>query len=215
MLVDIFHDTACPWCRIGIQHFFEAIAHWQESVVIRWHPFLLDQTIPVEGIEFHSFMTKRKGIDAQALAQLFDYTQQKGQAAGVTFNFDKISLAVNTVLSHQLIAIAPEPTKKAVVEAVYRAYFEEGLNIASIDVLVSIGQAIGINSAQLQALNQNAVLEQVLMEATSARHQGICSVPTFILSNKIRVDGSQSVEVFRRALNRASLLSVLNPPYWS
>ena len=143
MLVEIFHDTACPWCRIGINHFFEAIAQWQESVVIRWHPFLLDQTIPVEGIEFHSFMTKRKGIDAQALAQLFDYTRQKGQAAGVKFNFDKISLAVNTVLSHQLIAIAPEPTKRSVVEAVYRAYFEEGLNIGTIDVLVSIGEAAG------------------------------------------------------------------------
>jgi len=50
MLIDIFHDTACPWCWIGKKHLFDALAQWQgEAVYIRWHPFLLDGSIPPQG----------------------------------------------------------------------------------------------------------------------------------------------------------------------
>ncbi|MCC5600806.1 DsbA family protein [Nostoc favosum] len=59
MLIDIFHDPVCPWCRIGKKHLFDALAKWQEEEVdIRWHPFILDNTIPDEGYEFRSFMQK-------------------------------------------------------------------------------------------------------------------------------------------------------------
>ena len=49
MLIDIFHDTACPWCRIGKKHLFDAIALLDhQTIEIRWHPFLLDDSIPAQ-----------------------------------------------------------------------------------------------------------------------------------------------------------------------
>lgn len=210
MLIDIFHDTVCPWCRIGKKHLFDALAQWhQKTVQIRWHPYLLDNTIPACGYEFRSFMQFRKGIQPQQLQQLFDYTQRVGEIAGVKLNFDKISLAVNTTLSHRLIALAPDDIKSNVVEAIYKAYFEEGLNIADVDVLVAIGKAAGMNYTKLQnQLNSDAGLDAVVAESTFARLNGITSVPFFVIDNKIRVDGSHSVEVFLQAFNRASLLEL-------
>ncbi|MCC5621256.1 DsbA family protein, partial [Nostoc sp. CHAB 5715] len=42
----------CPWCRIGKKHLFDALAQWPEKEVdIRWHPFILDNTVPDEGYE--------------------------------------------------------------------------------------------------------------------------------------------------------------------
>lgn len=206
MRIDIFHDTVCPWCRIGKQHLFDALEEWQgEPVDIRWRAFFLDDTIPAQGLEFRSFMESRKGVGPSEINRLFDYTRQVGEAAGVKLNFDKISLAPNSTLSHRLIALTPQTSKSAVVEAVYKAYFEDGLDIGDIDILVSLGKGIGMDSTKLQScLSGDAALDEVVTDATLARLKGITSVPFFII-NKLSVNGSQSVEVFLQALNRATL----------
>jgi predicted DsbA family dithiol-disulfide isomerase len=214
--VDIFHDTACPWCFIGIKNLFDALQQWQERPVkLQWHPFFLDNTIPREGVAFRTFLASRKGLGREELNWLFDYAQQRGKAVGVKINFDTIALAVNTELSHRLIALTPDDKKSAVVEAVYKAYFENGSNIGDIDVLVSIGEAAGMNCCELRkALSSDAALMQVSSEATLTRQKGITSVPFFIVNNLISIDGSHSVKVFIQAFNRASFLSLLKPPYW-
>ena len=210
MLIDIFHDTVCPWCRIGKKHLFDALAQWQEQEVnIRWHPFLLDDTVPAEGCEFRSFMQDRKGIKVEELQHLFDYTQRAGEAAGVKLDFEKICLAVNTKLSHQLIALAPANVKNDVVEAIYRAYFEEGLNIGDINVIVAIGTAYQMDTTELKLqLNDRDVANAIDAESAFARLNGINSVPFFIMNNQVKVNGSHSVEAFLQALNSSAILDI-------
>ncbi len=205
MLIDIFHDTVCPWCCIGKKHLFDALAQWQqETVNIRWHPFLLDDTIPVFGYKFRSFMQERKGINPAALQNLFNETRRIGAASGVTLNFDKITLAVNTKLSHQLIAIAPDRSKNQVVEAIYTAYFEDGLNIGDVDVLVEIAKACQMDTSDLKSqLENHHLADKIVAESTFARLNGITSVPFFIINNQIQVKSSASVDLFLQAFNRA------------
>ncbi|MBD2500159.1 DsbA family oxidoreductase [Anabaena azotica] len=208
MLIDIFHDTVCPWCRIGKKHLFDALSQWQqETVNIRWHPFLLDDTVPASGYEFRSFMQERKGIQPEALENLFNETKLIGAASGVKLDFDKITLAVNTKLSHQLIAIAPDDIKNQVVEAIYQAYFEDGLNIGDINVLVEIGKTYHMEATELRyQLENHNFFDKIVAESSFARLNGITSVPFFILNNKIQVKGSGSVELFIQALNRAVIM---------
>ncbi|MBW4557628.1 MAG: DsbA family oxidoreductase [Trichormus sp. ATA11-4-KO1] len=211
MLIDIFHDTVCPWCRIGKKYLFDALLQWEdEAVNIRWHPFLLDNTVPSEGYEFRRFMQVRKGISIAELQQMFNYTRQAGEAAGVKLNLDKIRLAVNTKLSHRLIAAAPVNIRNNVVEAIYQAYFEEGLNIGDIEILIAIGTVHQMDEETLRLqLNNDNAINAVVAASTFARLNGITSVPFFIFNNKVKVDGSQSVNVFLRALNRAAFMEVL------
>lgn len=210
MLIDIFHDPVCPWCRIGKKHLFDALAKWQEEEVdIRWHPFILDNTIPADGYEFRSFMQNRKGIKAQDLQYLFDSTQYAGEMAGVKLNFDKICLAVNTKLSHRLITLAPAKVKNDVVEAIYKAYFEDGLNIGDIEVLIAIGRAYQMDSRELRLqLSDDAAIKAFVAESIFARPNGINSVPFFIINNKVKINGSHSVDIFLQALNRATLVNI-------
>lgn len=210
MLIDVFHDTACPWCRIGKKYLFDAIALLEEQATIRWHPFLLDDTIPTEGIDFRTFMTARKGIGQQELSRLFSYAKQAGERAKVKLDFDNIPLAVNTTLSHRLIALTPEENKSAVVEAVYQAYFEDGLNIGEVETLVSLAQSFGFGDRKLRAqLNGDAALAEVMAQSNAARAQGITSVPFFRINERIIVNGSQSTEIFVQALQQASIQAVI------
>jgi len=206
MLIDIFHDFACPWCWIGKKHLFDAIAQYQDlDICINWHPFLLDNSIPSEGYEFRSFMQARKGISASALEQILADTSAAGEVAGVNLDFDRISLAVNTTLAHQLVTITPEKFKNTLVAATYQAYFEDNLNIGNLDTLISISNAAGMNATKLRSfLNSPAVINTVVAESTFARLNGVTSVPLFIFNNKIKVDGSQSIEVFKQAITRAA-----------
>ena len=207
MLIDIFHDTVCPWCRIGKKHLFDALSQIQQPVNIRWHPFLLDNTVPASGYEFRSFMRTRKNIGETELQQMFDYAQKAGEAAGVKLDINKISLAVNTRLSHQLIAIAPENIKNDIVEAIYKAYFEDNLNLGDIEVIIAIGTAHQLNPTELRRqLTDDAAIDKIMAESIFARFNNITSVPSFIINNQVKIDGSHSVEVFVQALNRATLL---------
>lgn len=210
MLIDIFHDTVCPWCRIGKKHLFDALEQWPEKDVnIRWHPFLLDNTIPADGYEFRSFMQSRKGIGTEELQHMFDSTRCVGEAAGVKLDFDKIRLAVNTKLSHQLITLAPARIKNDVVEAIYKAYFEDGLNIGNIDVIAAIATAYKMDATELKLqLSDDDAVNRIVAESTFARLNGINSVPFFIINNKVKVNGSHSVDIFLQAFNRVALLDI-------
>jgi predicted DsbA family dithiol-disulfide isomerase len=202
MQIDIFHDTVCPWCRIGKKHLFDALSQYEgEAVNIGWHPFLLDNSVPNEGYEFRNFMQQRKGMSPQQLQQMFDYTRSMGEAAGVILDFENVPLAVNTTLSHRLIELTPEPLKSKVVEAIYKAYFEEGLNLGNIDIIVAIAKSCGIDSPELaQQLNDKNALDGVIAESDKARSLGINSIPFFIINNEVKISGSQSKETFLRQL---------------
>ena len=198
MQIDVFHDTVCPWCRIGKKHLFDALSQYErEAVEIRWHPFLLDNSVPNEGYEFRNFMQQRKCLSPQQLQQMFDYTRRMGEAAGVTLDFEKVRLAVNTTLSHRLIELTSESLKSKVVEAIYQAYFEEGLNLGSVDNLISIAQSCGIDSPELaEQLNDKNARDAIVIKSEKARSLGINSVPFFIINNEVKISGSQSKETF-------------------
>ncbi len=207
MQIDVFHDTVCPWCRIGKKHLFDALSEYEcEAVEIRWHPFLLDNSVPNEGYEFRNFMQQRKGMSPQQLQQMFDYTRGMGEAAGVTLDFEKVRLAVNTTLSHRLIELTPQPLKSKVVEAIYKAYFEEGLNLGSVDNLVSIAKSCGIDSPELaEQLNDKNARDAIVIKSDKARSLGINSVPFFIINNEVKISGSQSKETFLKQLAVSSV----------
>lgn len=210
MLIDIFHDTACPWCWVGKKHLFDALKQWQgEPVEIRWHPFFLDETIPPQGCEFRTFMKEKKGLGTEELERMFNYTQKMGAVAGINLAFEKINFAPNPILSHRLIALTPEKSKSAIVEAIYKAYFEDGLDIGDIDTLVFVGKSIGLDYTTLQEqLNGDAGLYEVLAGETFGWLNDVTSVPFYIINNKIRVEGSQSVEGFLQLMNRAAPMAM-------
>jgi len=203
MQIDIFHDTVCPWCRIGKKHLFDALSQSeQQELDIRWHPFLLDNSVPNEGYEFRNFMQKRKGMSTEQLQQMFDYTRLIGEAAGVALDFENVKLAVNTTLSHRLIELAPSNLKNQVVEAIYKAYFENGLNLGDVDVIIKIAKSSGIDYPELvMHLNDKNACDAIVIESEKARNLGINSVPFFIINNQVKINGSQSKQAFIEAFN--------------
>jgi predicted DsbA family dithiol-disulfide isomerase len=205
MRIDVFHDTACPWCRIGKQHLKLALAQWDgEPVTVHYHAYFLNPAIPPAGYRFQEYM-HAKGGGRVPLEQWFTAPREMGARAGVIFNFEKIEYAPNTLLSHCLIAAVPEPQRESIIDAVYAAYFEHGRNIGDLDILLAIAHENGIDPHALRPqLETETTRENVLADAAQAQQLGITGVPFFIFNQRLAFSGAQSPITILSVLEQTS-----------
>lgn len=200
MQIDVYQDTVCPWCRIGKRHLDLALEEWGEPVTVNYHSFFLNPDIPAEGYDFRPYMTA-KGGGQMPLEGFFEAPRERGAAVGLTFNFEDITRAPNTTLSHQLIAITPEADRAAMTDAIYAAYFEYGRDIGDLDVLVDIATEQGLDGAAVRAqLEAGEGLEEVQADVTRARQLGISGVPFFVINDTYGFSGAQPPHMIRNVL---------------
>ncbi|HEU0164294.1 MAG TPA: DsbA family oxidoreductase [Thermomicrobiales bacterium] len=217
MRIQIIEDTVCPWCRIGKHNLHQALDEWQktndEPVEFEYLPFLLDPVEPGSKENFRERFTTRKGIPADSIATMFDRVVGVGKQAGITFNFDKIEVAVDTVPSHELILLTPQEKKADVIEAVMKAYFEDGKDIGEDDVLIQCARDAGLTDEQLAVieplLRSHAMRDRVLAIIGSVQQAGITGVPFFIIDGKLAVSGAQPPTHFLQAFAQASTMEAV------
>lgn len=205
MLVEVWQDTVCPWCRIGERHLKLALEQWQGAPVeVRYRAFFLDPEMPAEGRDFIATMD-RKGGGQVPLESFFAEPRRRGEAVGLMFNFEQIQRMPNTLLSHRLVALAPDEKKEAVLEAVYAAFFEHGRDIGQLDVLLDIAAAQGLDRAALAGqLETDAGKADVLEDVREAQQLGISGVPFFVFGRRYGLSGAQPPEMILAALERTA-----------
>ena len=164
----------------------------------------LNPGIRKEGEDYRKVMIGRLGGEAQFEARMKQYNET-GAHFGLNYNMDLVKYTPNTVLSHQLIAITPEHLQSQLIEALYVAYFEQGVNIGDIDKLAEIAQAVGVanDPAELKArLLQGEGLEKVEEGQRDAQKLGIRGVPFYVVNGKYALSGLQSpadlINAFKR-----------------
>lgn len=205
MHIDLYTDTVCPWCRIGFRHLKLALERWQgEPVTVAHHPFFLNPDTPAEGYDFLPYMTA-KFQGRMTPEMLFAGPTEAGKRVDLSFHFDRIGKSPNTLLSHRLIALAPDDQRDAVVEALFDAYFEFGRDIGQLDVLADIAAECGLDRAAIRAaLAGDAAEAEVLADVAHAQQLGIQGVPFFVLDNRFAFSGAQPPDMILRAMQQAA-----------
>lgn len=190
MKIDVYHDIACPWCRIGKANLETALSEWTgEPVTVNWQPFLLDRDVPNDGVSVPEFYKAKFG--AENLNSMFDRVKTAGRSAGVEFNFER-GIRAPSQDAHRLIWLAPDDAKQAVLEGLHRAYFNEGQNVADLDTLADIAAAAGMDRVQTLARLQSE--EGKAETAAGIEHGmrlGITGVPFFIFDDTYALSGAQ------------------------
>lgn len=197
--IDIFHDTVCPWCRIGVASLQRVLAGWDgPSVEMHWHPFLLNPNTPPEGEPFRESLASKMGQDP---APVLERVSEAGAAVGVSFDWAAIRRTPNSIRSHLLYAILPEDRRTAMVERIGMAYFEQGRDIGDLETLKAVAAEGGMDpELTAQALERPELQSAIVSEVTQAAQLGISGVPLFIFDNRLAVSGAQSPETFASAL---------------
>lgn len=204
--IDIVSDVICPWCFLGKRRLDKAIAALDGIAVdIHWRPFLLDASIPREGIPRETYLERKFG--RERLPGLHAPLKAAGEAEGIPYAFDKIAVTPNTLDAHRLIRWAHAPGKQhAMAERLFELYWLEGADVGSRDVLIKAAVEMGLDGALVSGLlDTEADLDAVIGEIDAAARIGITGVPTFIFANRYAVVGAQPAEILASAITRATL----------
>ncbi len=88
-------------------------------------------------------------------------------------------------------------------DEVYHAYFEDGQNIGQLEVLLDIGEKVGLNRKELQASIQETNNEIFKPCLELIDKYEVNSVPTFVVADHYKVMGSDKEDALRKAIEKA------------
>jgi predicted DsbA family dithiol-disulfide isomerase len=196
--IEIVSDVVCPWCYIGKRRLEKAMALAKVDAEITWLPFQLNPTMPWEGLPRAEYRIAKFG-SAERGREMDERVAAEGRSEGIAFAFERIQRTPNTVAAHELIELAQDQNRGgAVVDALFRTYFEEAEDIGHPDVLARIASQAGVAGWPEAADRQHvAALEETL------RGLGVSAVPTFIFDRKHGLSGAHPPEQLAEAMREA------------
>ncbi|WP_061962658.1 DsbA family oxidoreductase [Demequina aurantiaca] len=202
--VEVWSDVACPWCYIGKKRLQDAIAEFDDTVEVQWRSYQLDPTHPKGEVMTQPEMFAKRGIAADQVAQMNE--RVTGIAAEVGLDYDLDSYMVsNTKDAHRLSHFADaRGVGDQMHERLFQAQMMEGKILDDADVLVGLGEDVGIPADDTRAmLASDEFAAAVDADIADAQMVGVQGVPFFVFDRKYAVSGAQPKEMFTRALETA------------
>ncbi len=205
LIIDVVADVVCPWCYLGWRRLKSAVALRPDvEAKLIWRPYQLDPTLPEAGVDRKAYMAN-KFKDPDKLKAVHAALVEGGAEEGIAFDFEAIEIAPNTNAAHRLIRWAlTAGVQDQVVEALFKAYFEEGLDTGDPMVLADIAEAAGMERlVVLQLLSEGADKEALAREHAMAVQGGVTGVPFAIFAGKVAVVGAETPERIVQAIDQA------------
>ncbi|MDB4877036.1 MAG: DsbA family oxidoreductase [Gemmatimonadetes bacterium] len=212
MKVEIYSDVACPWCYVGEKRFEAALAEFAgaDGVEVVFRPFQLDPTASETGVPLTKYLERRFGTP---VGDKLAHSTASAAGEGIVMNWDRV-ISANTRNAHRLSGLALRefgaPVQRALVEALFDAYFTKGLNVADLDVLSDLAASVGIDRERASAyLDSTEGVLEFQTDLAEAANLGVSSVPTFVFDGQYAVEGAQSTSTFAQVLQEVAQRSAV------
>ena len=200
--LDIISDPICPWCYIGKANLDATLALFPEHpFTIEWHPFQLNPEMPTGGMDRKTYLESKFGGKAAA-AKAYAPVLEHAEKAGLAINFEAMQITPNTIDAHRLIHWAGiEARQTFVVDLLFKAYFVEGRDIGSHEVLADIADSAEMDAALVaRLLASDADIADIRARDAHSREMGISAVPTFVVANQHAVPGAQPPDLWVKVI---------------
>jgi predicted DsbA family dithiol-disulfide isomerase len=201
--LDIWSDPICPWCYIGKTRLGRALeSRPDHPFQIRWHPFQLNPDMPAEGMARQEYLSLKFGAE-QGILEAYQPVVEAAEDAGLEFDLPGITRTPNTLDAHRLIHWAGlEGRQGAIVSALFRAYFTEGRDIGSHEVLLELATQAGLGRDMVARLLASDADSELVREADrAARARGIQAVPFFIINQEYAISGAQPTKLWQDVID--------------
>ncbi len=199
--IDILSDPVCPWCYIGKGQLDRARAARPDvALALRWRPFELNPDMPRAGADRRAYLEAKYGADGVARSQ--ERLETLAAALGLPLAFDRVLRVPKTRDAHRLIHLAGHAGRQeAVVDALFRAYFTQGADLADPQVLAAIATAAGVDPAPLAGDGGADAVEAALAQARMMR---VTAVPTYVVAGRYVLSGAQDARTWADVFDECS-----------
>lgn len=204
--VQVWSDIACPWCYLGKRRFERAVETFAGEVSVVYRSFELAPDTPVDFAgSAADFLSERKGLPRQEVERMLAEMTELAAAEGLRYDFSALR-HTRTLLAHEAIHHAKAQGKQeALVERLFRAYFEEGRHLGHAEELAGLAAEVGLDTGQMRrVLDDGLYAEAVLLDIDAGRRLGLPGVPFYLIDGRYGVSGAQTAAVFVSALERAA-----------
>lgn len=204
LVVDMWSDLICPWCRIGEKHFEKAVAmfEYRDSLRISLRSYRLmpgSETMPVEQV-----MRDKYHLNQEEMSQGFANIEETAQKVGLHYRLAG-SWAGDTMDAHRLVKFAKTMGKKqALFNRFYSAAMSEQRRIQDHAVLRELAVAEGLAEADIdRVLAGDDYRSEVEADEKAMKDYGGNGVPYFVINGKYSYSGAVSAAILLSALTRA------------
>lgn len=162
------------------------------GVRLKYTLFPLHPETPDEGVTLEELFAGRGFDVGAAQRRLAELMKEEG------LPFGPRTKTYNSRLAQELAKWAEsQEGGDGIHDALYRAYFVHGLNIAKSDSLISVVRELGLDEDEARRVLASRQYESVVDEDWQrCRRLGVTAVPTFIVGSRAVV-GAQPYEVLK------------------
>lgn len=187
--LDVWSDYVCPFCYLEMPELARLAAAHGDRLTITWRAFEL-RPDPVPTLD----------PDGEYLRRVWRQSVYPMAAArGMELRLPPVQ--PRSRAAFEAVAFAREQGRfDAMHEALFRAFFVEGRDLARREVLVDIGASAGLDAQALDAaLASGRFLEGVLQDEHDAAELGLRGVPAMVASRagaaeRLHLGGAQPFE---------------------
>ncbi|XP_014553229.1 hypothetical protein COCVIDRAFT_40715 [Bipolaris victoriae FI3] len=206
--IDVVIDIGCPFCYVALKRITRAIQTHQDrcpndSIIIQWHPMILQPNAPKVSIDISTYIASVFGPEAKDAKLARE--QALGRAEGINFN-NRRKIG-STYDGHRLIHLAGEKSSTmqlAVVERLFKGHFEDGQDPSSRDFLMSVAVESGIERSEAKAwLNSRAGGLEVDEKIAKATMRGVEVVPDITIAGRYRIGTGYETDRLIHVLGKA------------
>ena len=219
--VTITSDIVCPWCYVGHSRLSKAITEHKKTYPtdtfnLTYLPFYLNPPpqltttgpspppFPVKSRPRREMYAEKFG--QQRATQIEAMMTQTSAGEGLSFKFGGMTGPSRN--GHRLVHFAQthggESAQNDVMLGLWRRYFEQEVDITTLQTLVEVGLEANLGSEEeIRAyLERGEGGEEVDRVAEEARLKGISGVPNYEINGHWEVSGAQDPLAFRKLFAR-------------
>jgi predicted DsbA family dithiol-disulfide isomerase len=167
------------------------------DVEVKFTQFPLHPETPPEGMTLEQFFSGRSFDLEAAQERLVALMEEQGLPYG------RRTHTYNSRLGQELAKWAEiEPGGGVIHDALFRAYFVDGINLARIDELTKIAGSVGLSEEEAcEVLENRSFAVSVDGDWRRASELGITSVPTFVINGR-GVVGAQPYDTLEQLVTQ-------------
>jgi predicted DsbA family dithiol-disulfide isomerase len=190
----VYFDYLSPWCYIAAVRLQKLEEEYGNKISISWRSYpLVVQEIPNRLISSHSVESRRRAASEEDTISFRPWNPDEPYPAS----------SMPALRAAKCARLQGEEAFQRFHIALFRAFFEEGMNIAEREVLISLAKKTGLDVEKFSSdFSRRLLEEEVLAEREDGRaeYEG-WGIPIVVVGERYPIAGAVPTAIYRRAID--------------